>query len=144
MKENEPALTEIAKRERLATEAERVAKNAEIQEASLISERAMQHAPLLDLNQDEDIYDSDEKGKKIEEKAMNKDIDIEEKGKEVEEKAMSKDIDSDGEDEELESTTVLVDRSRASTGSRPSSIATSAPSLVEAEDESAESDWELV
>jgi hypothetical protein len=147
VKENEPALTEIAERERLATEAERKAKNAEASDASLKPERAMQLAPLLDEDQEENIYDSDEKGREIEGIGMSKDNGSDEKGEEVEEveaKAMSKDIDSGGEDEELKSTTVLVNRSRASTGSRPSSVATSTPSLVEAEDDSAESDWELV
>ncbi|CZR60704.1 uncharacterized protein PAC_10600 [Phialocephala subalpina] len=51
----------------------------------------------------------------------------------------------DEDEEDMEMTTVLVERHRPSTSSRPSSVATSAPSLVEAEVESGgESEWELV
>lgn len=45
------------------------------------------------------------------------------------------------EEEDLELTAILVNRTLPSTSSRPSSVATSVPSLVEVEDES---DWELV
>lgn len=125
MKENEPALTELMVRDRSTAEAERTVENAEGHAASLEPEKAMQHTPLLDYDQEEAVIDSDENGKGVESSEM------------------SKDIECDGE-EALTTTTVLVDRSRPSTSSRPSSVATSAPSLVEAEDESTESDWEFV
>lgn len=51
----------------------------------------------------------------------------------------------DEKEEEMEMTTVLVERHRPSTSSRPSSVTTSTPSLVEAEAESGgESEWEFV
>jgi len=56
----------------------------------------------------------------------------------------SRENEDDKEEDELEVTTVLVERHRPSTASRRSSVATSAPSLVETDPEDGESEWELV
>ncbi|KAE8453884.1 hypothetical protein EG329_007660 [Mollisiaceae sp. DMI_Dod_QoI] len=56
----------------------------------------------------------------------------------------SRENEDDKKEDELEMTTVLVERHRPSTASRRSSVATSAPSLVETDPEDEESEWELV
>jgi len=53
-------------------------------------------------------------------------------------------VEGDKDEEDLEMTTVLVDRSRPATTSRPSSVATSEPSFVDVETELVESEWEFV
>lgn len=110
----------------------------------------------------ENIYDAEESDREAERGAMSKTVDRldqAERGKEIKKGGKSDkpkgpppnyyehlvDKFPDEEEEEMGMTTVLVDRHRPSTSSRPNSVATSTPSLVEAEAESGgESEWEFV
>lgn len=137
VKDNEPALTEIMDRQRLTSvslqserivDRERLASDAQqtlqnfVRSASMRFPKAMHHASLLDDDNDtKNVAESEEQSKSDQVRINRRE--------------------ADNEDEDLELTAILVDRTRPSTSSKPSSVATSAPSLVEAEDES---DWELV
>ncbi|KUJ15968.1 uncharacterized protein LY89DRAFT_670498 [Mollisia scopiformis] len=126
--ENEPALTDIMARESLADGDETNAASKKVEGESAGTARAASPPPQYE-----------EKSEGIDSKG--KEIDVRSEGKDVEE---SRDVESYKEAEDLEMTAILVDRSRPSTTSRPISVATSSPSLIDSDLESAESDWELV